>query len=218
MSRLQRIAGRLLNFHFHGYDIKENVRPDWLIMSDGARLELDFLIEGKNCAVEVQGEQHYRFIPFFHKDHFGFQQQLKRDAWKKQKCHALGYSFYEIASEFDLGCMIDELKAKQPMEKISDERMIQLVHQAFDEFFVPGKWAIYHVKRNQMQRKRTQAISALQTNLRKIILKKKPLNVRRFEGMNACLNVFAAARKARYELTIFEYNTIYMSLCVLGYC
>jgi hypothetical protein len=51
-------------------------------------LRLDFLLPGRRLAIEVHGEQHYRFIPHFHKTRLGFLQSLKRDADKREWCMA----------------------------------------------------------------------------------------------------------------------------------
>ena len=51
------------------------------------RLTLDFFIPTRKLAIEVHGEQHYKFVPHFHITKFGFLQSKKRDARKKEWCH-----------------------------------------------------------------------------------------------------------------------------------
>lgn len=48
-------------------------------------LPFDFLvtIDGNEFLVEIQGRQHYEFIPYFHKTHDAFLLQQKRDEIKK---------------------------------------------------------------------------------------------------------------------------------------
>jgi hypothetical protein len=55
-----------LDREFPQYRIRENYRPDWLLSSNITKLELDFYIEELKIGVEVQGEQHYKFVEFFH--------------------------------------------------------------------------------------------------------------------------------------------------------
>lgn len=50
------------------------------------QLRLDFLLPGRRLAVEVHGEQHYRFVPHFHKTRLGFLQHRKRDTLKVDWC------------------------------------------------------------------------------------------------------------------------------------
>lgn len=52
----------------------------------GEKLYLDFYIPLHRIAVEVQGEQHYKFVPHFHGTVYGFLQSKKRDAEKKEWC------------------------------------------------------------------------------------------------------------------------------------
>jgi hypothetical protein len=65
-SKLQQEVGNLLDREFPQYRIRENYRPDWLLSSNITKLELDFYIEELKIGVEVQGEQHYKFVEFFH--------------------------------------------------------------------------------------------------------------------------------------------------------
>lgn len=49
-------------------------------------LYLDFFIPYLNLAVEVHGEQHYNFIPFFHGNQKGFLKAQFRDNQKAEWC------------------------------------------------------------------------------------------------------------------------------------
>lgn len=42
-SKMQSRVSEFLSVHFGGYTIRENYKPDWLIVDEGGRLELDFL-------------------------------------------------------------------------------------------------------------------------------------------------------------------------------
>ena len=63
--------------------IRENYRPDWMTSSEGTRLELDFYIEDEEIAIEVQGAQHYQYVPFFHGNKDNFDRSKKMDLEKK---------------------------------------------------------------------------------------------------------------------------------------
>lgn len=52
----------------------------------GERLYLDFFLPRRKIAIEVQGEQHYRFNAFFHNSRADFLAQKKRDCRKQEWC------------------------------------------------------------------------------------------------------------------------------------
>lgn len=83
-SKMQQIAGAALRFWFRE-QIIENFRPSWL-----KGLELDFFIPALNIGFEVQGEQHRRFVPCFHKSADDFDAQVARDKLKKKLCDEHG--------------------------------------------------------------------------------------------------------------------------------
>lgn len=97
-SKLQRKVSQLLSVHLGQYTIRENAHPDWLITKTGERLELDFYIEEPKVAIEVQGQQHFVFIPHFHKTYTGFEAQLSRDQTKRKICASKKIILYEIVS------------------------------------------------------------------------------------------------------------------------
>jgi len=52
----------------------------------GDGLFLDFFLPRNKIAVEVQGAQHIKFNPFFHRDKAAFQDQQRRDVTKHRWC------------------------------------------------------------------------------------------------------------------------------------
>ena len=88
-----------------GNELQENIRPDWLISSNGERLELDFFIPSLSLAIEVQGNQHFEFVEFFHQDKNGYEAQLNRDRVKESTCKNVGVKLVKVFDEKD----IDEL-------------------------------------------------------------------------------------------------------------
>lgn len=52
----------------------------------GSRLSLDFYNANKKIAIEVQGQQHVKYVEFFHGNRFNYLEQLKRDEKKETFC------------------------------------------------------------------------------------------------------------------------------------
>jgi len=73
------------------------IRPDFL-QNDvtGQNLEIDLYNDELKLGVEVNGDQHYRFIPFFHRNKEAFRNQRYRDEMKKIKCRDNGITLIEI--------------------------------------------------------------------------------------------------------------------------
>lgn len=84
------------------HPFKENHRPGWLISGLGERCELDFYVERLHLGIEIQGEQHYRFIPHFHRTYDGFLAQRRRDEFKSIICRAEGVKLFLIHATEDL--------------------------------------------------------------------------------------------------------------------
>jgi hypothetical protein len=63
------------------------IRPDFLRNDvTGYNLEIDLYNEDLRLGVEINGDQHYKFIPFFHRNKDAFRSQQYRDEMKKVKC------------------------------------------------------------------------------------------------------------------------------------
>jgi hypothetical protein len=61
-------------------------RPNWLISSSGGQMELDSFNEELGIALEYNGEQHYNFVPYWHKTEEKFHWQLQKDKEKIEIC------------------------------------------------------------------------------------------------------------------------------------
>jgi hypothetical protein len=57
-----------------------------VIVRKNQTLYLDFYIPLLKTAVEVHGEQHYKFVAYYHTSAMGFIKHKKRDADKKEWC------------------------------------------------------------------------------------------------------------------------------------
>jgi hypothetical protein len=63
----------------------------------GTKLSLDFYNANKKIAVEVQGKQHTKYVPFFHgKNKINYINQLKRDQDKLKFCEINDIQLVEI--------------------------------------------------------------------------------------------------------------------------
>lgn len=63
----------------------------------GTRLTLDFYNRTQEIAIEVQGNQHTKYIPFFHgESKLKFVDQLNRDRQKRDFCFQNGIKFVQI--------------------------------------------------------------------------------------------------------------------------
>ncbi len=62
----------------------------------GTRLTIDFYNATKKVAVEVQGAQHSKFVPFFHGHRAKLAEQFGRDGQKLRFCELNGIAFVEI--------------------------------------------------------------------------------------------------------------------------
>lgn len=66
------------------------VRPDFLrnpVTGNNFNCELDCYNEELKLAVEYNGQQHYKFVPYFHKNKEAFYNMRYRDELKKRMCH-----------------------------------------------------------------------------------------------------------------------------------
>ncbi len=73
------------------------VRPNFLRNEvTGHNLEIDLYNNDLRLGIEVQGDQHYKFTPFFHRNKETFMLQRYRDEMKKQKCQKEGITLIEI--------------------------------------------------------------------------------------------------------------------------
>jgi hypothetical protein len=74
-------------------------RPDFMVNPvTGSRhnLELDCYNDQLRLAVEYNGAQHYKYIPYFHKNKEAFYNQKYRDELKRLRCKELGIVLIDI--------------------------------------------------------------------------------------------------------------------------
>ena len=75
-----------------------NQRPDFLRnpVTGNYNLELDCYDSDLRLAVEYQGQQHYKYIPYFHKNKEAFLNQKYRDELKRRMCRENGVTLIEV--------------------------------------------------------------------------------------------------------------------------
>lgn len=80
-------ARGLLAERFKGYSVYEEVKlPGSTNPAKKSVLYLDFYVPNAKIAVEVHGEQHFKFVPFFHKTKAGWLFAQMRDRQKAEWC------------------------------------------------------------------------------------------------------------------------------------
>lgn len=74
-------------------------RPDFLrnpVTGNAYNCELDCYNPELNLAVEYNGVQHYKYVPYFHRTKDAFYNQKYRDQWKKRTCNDYGVNLIEV--------------------------------------------------------------------------------------------------------------------------
>lgn len=110
-SIIERRIGGLIRQQFPAHKIQENIRPKWLRSSTNQRLELDYFLPELKLAFEIQGGQHYQYVPHFHPNPGDFERQLERDREKRSICREKGIVLIEIASADDYDAVQSEILA-----------------------------------------------------------------------------------------------------------
>lgn len=86
-SKHHMLARNLIYSQYNGHLIYEEVKlPGSRNPAKRSALFLDFFIPHIMLAIEVHGEQHYRFCPYFHKNAAGWVEYKNRDYEKSLWC------------------------------------------------------------------------------------------------------------------------------------
>lgn len=87
------VARKLLHNLFPTFQILEEVSVP---IRSKETLYLDFYLPLLKKCIEVHGEQHYKFIPFYHSTKLNFLKAKKRDSEKKEWCEINGIDYIEL--------------------------------------------------------------------------------------------------------------------------
>jgi len=75
----------------------EKIRPDILKNNvTGHNLELDLYNDELKLGIEYSGVQHYKYVPFFHKNRDAFHNQKYRDELKRRMCKDHNITLIEV--------------------------------------------------------------------------------------------------------------------------
>ena len=83
-----------------------------------SRMKCDLLNLTKKIAVETHGQQHDKFVPFFHKNRTAFKKSFKRDLQKYNWLEENGFKVIEIFDHEIKDLTIDWFKEKFDIEII----------------------------------------------------------------------------------------------------
>ena len=111
-SSLHLDARKLLSSIFPTLQILEEVP---IIIRKSETLYLDFYLPLKKLCIETHGEQHYKFVPFYHNNKFNFLKSQKRDREKEEWCSINGIQYVALPHYEN----IDEWRIKITNEQIS---------------------------------------------------------------------------------------------------
>ena len=88
--------GKIANkssFHIQARELITSIFPTLQILEEvaiplrkGETLYLDFYLPLKKMSIEVHGEQHYKFVPFYHNNIMSFLKAQRRDREKQEWC------------------------------------------------------------------------------------------------------------------------------------
>ena len=85
----------------------------------------DWVILDLKVVIEVMGEQHAKWIPFFHKTEAEYFEQLRRDKEKKDAAEEAGYTYIAVAHDetLDVDRLVDlAIKNSAPITPRKKER------------------------------------------------------------------------------------------------
>ena len=116
MSKGEEKIEHLLKKH-KDYYIKEKAFPD---LRNG-KLRFDFYLPDTDTLIEVDGEQHYKYNPYFHKTKKDFNHAKQNDYYKNSYALARGMKLYRI-----------------PFWELDNIQSYSSIFQ--DKFLVTNKW------------------------------------------------------------------------------
>ncbi len=90
-AECRRVLEKIFNVPF------PNIRPNFMKNTvTGENLELDMYNHDLKLACEYNGQQHYKFNKWMHKNSSNFQNQKYRDIMKRNLCQQYGISLIEV--------------------------------------------------------------------------------------------------------------------------
>jgi hypothetical protein len=75
----------------------------------GSKMSFDFYNANKRIAIEVQGRQHVKYVPYFHgKNKINFISQMRRDHQKREYCEMNDIKLIEVFEEKEIDELINK--------------------------------------------------------------------------------------------------------------
>ncbi len=84
---------------FPNNSIVQNYYIELQVFGKKSRCEFDIVDHTLKLIIEINGEQHYKFVPYFHKSKSDFTMQQVRDEEKKNWAILNGYTFIAISEK-----------------------------------------------------------------------------------------------------------------------
>jgi hypothetical protein len=89
------------------------IRPDFLKNDvTGKNIEIDMYNPELKLCLEMNGRQHYEYVPYFHPNKEAFLNQRYRDEMKKTKCRENGLNIIEVPYNVKLEDMEEFIRKK----------------------------------------------------------------------------------------------------------
>ena len=95
-SKLQPTTKRFIKYYWKDHVVFEEFPVA------GTKMTFDFYNANKKIAIEVQGAQHTKYVPFFHGRRSNFASQIRRDEKKAEFCRLNNIKLIEIYSDDSL--------------------------------------------------------------------------------------------------------------------
>ena len=97
------------SYHIQARKLLKTIYPTMQILEEipinprkSETLYLDFYIPLIKKCVEVHGEQHYKFTPYYHSNKLAFLKSQKRDKDKLEWCQINGIQYIELPYNLDI--------------------------------------------------------------------------------------------------------------------
>lgn len=114
------------SLHLKARDLISSIYPTMQILEEvpvqirkNETLYLDFYVPLKKICFEVHGEQHYKFVGFYHNNQLGFMKSQKRDREKKEWCGINSIKYIELPYNENTQQWIERIKNDGPTNKNS---------------------------------------------------------------------------------------------------
>lgn len=110
-------------------EVRINRRYDWLIGPHGGRLELDFYMPDIDVAVEIQGDQHFVYVPHMHGSMANYKLQLKRDEVKRLECTKRNIKLFQTRDVIDEDEALKYIREAWYRKKLEEEWFAEKVRR-----------------------------------------------------------------------------------------